>query len=142
MRLHEIRRVLKPRSEVFAYAADFANTAAWDPAVLSARRADSGPLQVGAKFELEVKFGPATIPMTYWITEIETDYRVLLEGRGKELDAVDEIRFIDDGENTVIDYTAHLTFHNFVRLIQPLLRPVITRAGARAVDGLVAELEG
>ena len=142
MRLHEIRRVLRPRTEVFAYAADYANTAAWDPAVLSARRADTGPLQVGAKFELEVKVGPATIPMTYWITEIESDYRVVLEGRSKELDAVDEIRFIDDGENTVIDYTANLTFHNFVRLIQPLLRPAIRRAGARAIDGLVAELEG
>lgn len=142
MRLHEIRRVLRSRSEVFAYAADFANTEAWDPAVLSARRVDSGPLEVGAKFELEVKLGPSTIPMTYWITEMETDYRVLLEGRSKELDAVDEIRLIDDGENTVIDYTAHLTFHNFVRLMKPLARPVVRRAWARAVDSLVAELEG
>lgn len=142
MRLHEIRRVLRSRSEVFAYAADFANTKAWDPAVLSARRVDSGPLEVGARFELEVKVGPSTIPMTYWITEIETDYRVLLEGRSKELDAVDEIRLIDDGENTVIDYTSHLTFHNFVRLMKPLARPVVRRAWARAIDALVAELEG
>lgn len=142
MRLHEIRRVLRPRGEVFAYAADFVNTQDWDPAVVSARQVEPGPLGVGTKFELEVKVGPTTIPMTYWVTEIEPDYRVVLEGRSRELDAVDEIRFIADGENTVIDYTARLTFHNFVRLVQPLARPFLRRAGARAVDGLVAELEG
>lgn len=142
MRLHEIRRVLKPRPEVFAYAVDLGNTHEWDPMVVSARQVDSGRIGVGARFELMLKIGVITIPMVYEITEYEPDYRVTLVGRSSSLEAVDEIKFLEDGDNTIIDYTAHLTFRNFVRFGAPLLRPFLRRAGSRSVDALVATLEG
>lgn len=142
MRLHEIRRVLKPRTEVFAYAADLSNTVEWDPSVVTATQIEPGPPRVGTKYELEVRFGGATMPMVYEITELEPDYRVLLRGRSGRLDSVDEIKFIDDGENTVIDYTVTLTFHDWLRFVGPLARPSIRRAGSRSIDALVAVLEG
>lgn len=142
MRLHEIRRVLKPLPEVFAYAANLANTAEWDPVVVSAEQVDSGGVGEGTRFELVIRFGAATFPMSYQITEYEPDYRLTLVGRSDHFDSEDEIKFLEDGENTVIDRTANLTFHNFLRLARPVLAPFIRRAGSRSVDALVANLEG
>jgi hypothetical protein len=142
MRIHEIRRVLKPRSEIFAYAADLANTEHWDPMVVSARQLDSTQVGTGAKFEMVVRFGGVTIPMVYEIAEYEPDYRLLLEGRSSGLEATDEIKFLEDGNNTIIDYTSNLRFHNLLRFAEPVLAPFIRRAGSRSVDALVAVLEG
>jgi hypothetical protein len=142
MRLHELRRVLKPRPEVFAYAADLANTKEWAPVVISARQMDGGGVGVGTRFELVTKFGAVTIPVVYQITEYEPDYRLTLIGRGANLETEDEIKFLEDGENTIIDLTAYLSFRSYVRFAGPLLAPFIRRAGSRSVDALVATLEG
>jgi hypothetical protein len=142
MRLHEIRRLLKPRSEVFAYTANLANAEEWDPRVVSARKVDSGRVGVGTTFDLVIRFGAVTIPIVYQITEYEPDYRLTLIGRNDNLETEDEIKFLDDGDNTVIDHTAYLTFRNYVRFARPLLAPFIRRAGARSIDALVATLEG
>jgi hypothetical protein len=42
----------------------------------------------------------------------------------------------------VIDYTADLTFHNWIKYVDPLLSPFMKGVGRRAVDGLVAALGG
>lgn len=142
LRLHEIRRVLRPRPEVFAYAADLANTEEWDPLVVSARQLDSAGVGVGAKFELDVRFGAFTVPFVYQITEYEPDYRLTMIGQNDNLETEDEIKFLEDGDNTIIDLTSYLIFRNYVRLAGPLLAPFIRRAGSRSVDALVATLEG
>lgn len=142
MRLHELRRVLRPRPEVFAYAADLANAEEWDPIVISARQVGSDPVGPGAKFELVVRFGAASIPMLYEIAEYEPDYRVVLAGRNDHVEVVDEIKFLDDGEDTIIDYTGNLHFSGYFKFAGPLIAPFIRRAGRRSVDALVANLEG
>jgi carbon monoxide dehydrogenase subunit G len=140
MRLHEQRQVDRPQKEVFDYTADFSNIADWDPGVAASRRLGTGPLGVGTRFELEVEFGPSTIPMVYEITAFEPHRRVVLTGRGKTLEAVDEITFQAVGEDTIIDYTADLRFLNWVRFAIPFVSPLLRRVGERAVDGLVSAL--
>lgn len=142
IRLHEIRRVLKPQPEVFAYTAAFDNSADWHPSIMTAKQVSDGPPGIGTTYEVEVRFGGAKLPMTYEVAEFEPHYRLVLKGRGPNVEAVDEVRFIEDGENTVIDYTTTLNFDNWVGFVQPLARPVIKRVGARAIDALVASLEG
>ena len=75
------------------------------------------------------------------ITSYELYDRVVLIGRGATLDATDEIRFRTEGNETVIDYNADLSFHNLVRYLAPVMSPLIKRTGTRALDGLVAALE-
>ena len=57
------------RDAAFAYVADFARQAEWDPNTLSSRRIDDGELGVGARFALEVRMGRRTSVMEYRITE-------------------------------------------------------------------------
>lgn len=141
VRLHETRLIDRPIAEVFDYTADFDNIENWDPGVASSKRLDDGPLGVGSRFELMVSFGASQIPMTYEITEYQPNERVVIIGRGEKLEAVDVIEFEDQGDGrTVVDYTADLSFHNFVKYLTPVMGPVFKRVGEKAVDGLAEAL--
>lgn len=50
---------------IFEYLATFSNTAEWDPGCLEGKRADSGPLGVGSKFDLVTTFKGSKSNMTY-----------------------------------------------------------------------------
>lgn len=141
VRLHERRWVRRPQREVFAYTADFSNIENWDPGVIRSDKVGDRPIGVGSEFLVEVKFGLATDTMTYVISEYEPDSRVLLTGRSEKLTAVDEIRFASEGDMTMIEYTADLTFTNLMRYFVPLMRSLLKRIGERAVDGLAAALD-
>lgn len=141
MRLHETRQIDRPLAEVFAFTADFANSEKWDPGVASSRRVGDGPAGAGSKYDLMVSFGSSEVPMTYEITTWEQDSRVVLEGRGETLEAVDEIKFASKDGGTFVDYTADLSFTNWIRFVVPLMSPLLKRVGRRALDGLVETLE-
>jgi len=141
MKLHEIRHIDRPLGEVFAFTADFSNAERWDPGVASSKPIEAGGPGVGSRYEVMVLFGSREIPMTYEITELERDSRVVLEGRGATITAVDDIRFEEKDGGTLVDYTADLRFTNWMRFITPLLAPALSRVGEKALDGLVETLE-
>jgi len=125
----------------FEYTADFSNIEKWDPGVAASVKRGDDPVGLGSEFDLDVVFGRRRIPMTYTITELDPPHRVVLVGKGEKLDAIDTITFsaVDDG--TRIDYEADLTFHNFVKFIEPLLGSVFKRVGEKAVSGLSVALD-
>lgn len=139
--LKETRTVPRPQSEVFAYVADFANSAEWDPGVAAASRIDSGPLKVGSAFSLMVKFGGRQVPMLYTITALEPESRVVLEGVGDSLVAIDDIRFSAEGGGTRIDYEADLEFKGLLRFAVPFMGGALKKVGEKALDGLASTLQ-
>ena len=141
MRLTERRRVRRPQPKAFSYTADFSNIEKWDPSIVASRRIGEGPLGVGSRFTLDVRFGNRVLPMTYEITSYEPYDRVVLIGKGATLDATDEINFRTEGDETVIDYKADLSFHKLLRYLAPVKSPLMKRTGRRALDGLVAALD-
>ena len=142
MRLKEQRTVTRDLNHVFAYTADFSNIEDWDPGVTKSTKVSDGPVEVGTRFDLDVRFGSKTVPMTYEVTIYEPPHRVVLVGHGETLDAVDEIRFSSRDGRTVIDYTADLEFRNFIRFLTPVMGPTLRKVGEKALDGLVAALDG
>ena len=142
MRLHETRNIDRPSPEVFDYVADFSNIESWDPGVASSEKVSDGPVGVGTKFDLVARFGASEIPMTYEVTRYEPGHRVTLVGRGGSLEAVDDIVFEPVGGGTLVDYTAAITFHGWVRFVAPLMSPMMKRVGGRALDGLVSVMQG
>ncbi len=127
-----------PVEAAFAYTADFSNIAKWDPGVVESRMVSDSPVGLDSKFELLVAFGPRRIPMTYTITAYEPSRRVVLEGIGGPLRAVDEIRFLPAEGGAEIAYTAELEFTGPVRLF--FIRRVLEGVGNRALDGLAEAL--
>ena len=91
--LHETLETTLPIDDAFAYVADFSNSAEWDPGVATARRLDTAPLQIGARFALDVRIGGRVAPMEYRISVFEPSTRVVLLGSGSGVTAVDDIRF-------------------------------------------------
>lgn len=141
MKLHETRWVELGKSEAFDFTADFANIEDWDPGVVSSKKIGDGTVDVGTKFEVEVKFGLGTEPMVYEITEYEPHDRVVLVGVGDKLEAIDEIKFSTHDKMTLIDYTAELTFQGLMGWVAPLISPVLKNVGIKALDGLVEALD-
>lgn len=135
-RLFETIQVPRPTREAFAYTSDFANSEQWDPGVASSVRLTAGPPAVGSRFRLVVVFGPSTTVMEYRITDFDPPRRVVLEGAGGSVHAIDDIRFAPARQGTRIDYTADLTLSGLGGLTEPLIRPLLERTGRRAVDGL------
>jgi hypothetical protein len=142
MRLHETRTVDRELDYVFAFTSDFANADIWDPGVESSEQVGEGPARVGTEYRLVVRFGSRRIPMTYVITAMEKNTRGVLLGKGPTVTAIDVISFESSGNTTIIDYTADLTFDNWIRFVEPLVAPFLRRfVGRKALDGLVTALE-
>ena len=140
IRLQETIEVPRPINEVFAYASNFGNIAQWDPGVVASRKISQGPVGVGTEFALRVRFGPRSIPMTYVVREYEPPKRVVLEGKGDSIHALDDIGFASTPGGTRITYTADISMLGAFSCVEPWLKGPLDRVGKNAVRGLRAAL--
>lgn len=138
--LKEARLVGASLQDAFDYTADFTNIENWDPGVASSIRTDAGDLGVGSSFDLMVKFGSRQSPMKYTISHFDPPHRVVLEGEGATLTAIDDIRFTRVEGGTQISYTADLHFQGFMRLVAPFIGKTLDKVGRKALDGLAERL--
>jgi len=125
-----------PAGEAFAYLADFANAAEWDPGVASADMIGSGPVAVGTRYRLGIRRGERIVPMEYRITALEAPRRVVLEGTGSNIRAIDDIRLEPTPEGSVVDYTADITLTGLLRFVQPFLGGTFRKIAEDASDGI------
>lgn len=140
--IHEQITTTLPPERAFAWIADFANAATWDPGTQRSERLDSGPVGVGSRFALDVHMGRRIAPMEYRITVFEPDRRVLLVGEGSGVSAEDDIRFEPvDGGGTRIDYRADIRLGGLLGLVQPFLGGAFRRLGRNAAQGMQTTLD-
>ena len=135
-RLHEVIEVPRSCAEAFRYTANFGLIEQWDPGVTESEKLTPGALAVGSRFRVVVKAGLGTSEMHYTITRFEPPHRVVLEGKGGAIHAVDDIRFVEAGGTTRIDYMADITLGGAAGRAEFLLGPVLERAGKKAMAGL------
>jgi carbon monoxide dehydrogenase subunit G len=140
VQLRETRLIAVPIDQAFDYTANFANLQEWDPGIAASARTSKGPVGLGSRFDVLATFGSRQIPMVYEITEFDGPHRVVLEGTGGALTAIDEIRFTAVDGGTQVDYTADLEFSGLMRLFVPFLGGVMRRVGEKALDGLESRL--
>jgi hypothetical protein len=94
----------------------------------------------GTRYQLGVRMGRRVVPMTYRITAFERPTRVVLEGAGGNVDAVDDIRFTPKAGGTVVDYTADIRLRGWMRLIQPFVGGTLAKIGRDAATGMTRAL--
>ena len=141
-RIHETLDTPLRIEDAFAFVADFANAAAWDPGTVSAERIDAGSVGTGARYRLKVRMGRRVAPMEYRIVVYEPFMRVVLEGRGSNVTARDEITFAarpDSG--TRVDYVADIQLRGWMRLLQPFAGGTFRKIGRDAREGLQRSLD-
>ena len=127
--------------EAFAFVADFANSAQWDPGVATSERLDDGPLRVGARYRLGVRMGSRVTPMTYEITHLEAPRRVVLAGEGSGVSATDDISFDAVEGGVTITYVADIRLRGALRLLSPFAGGAFRRVAERARAGMQHTLD-
>ena len=140
-RLHEQIETPLSTDAAFAFVADFANSSVWDPGTATSERLDSGPVGVGARYRLGVRLGGRVAPMEYRIAVFEPPNRVVLNGEGSGVSAVDEIRFEPVANGTRVDYTADIRLGGWMRLLQPFLGRAFSKLARNAAEGMKRELD-
>lgn len=135
-RLLETARTSLTPSEAYAAVGDFENVAQWDPGVARAAKRTSGPVEVGTIYDLELTYRDRSLEMSYTVTELVPDEKIVLEGTGGVIHAVDVISFAPDGQGTLVTYQADLTLKGIARMFQPLLRNRLAAVGVAAGNGL------
>jgi carbon monoxide dehydrogenase subunit G len=140
-RLVETLETRLPIEETFAFVADFANSAAWDPGVASSERIGDGPVAVGSRYNLGIRMRGKVVPMVYEVTAWEPTRRVVLAGEGSGVKAVDEIVFTPTATGTRVDYTADIRLMGWMRLAQPFAGGAFAKVADDAVRGMKQALE-
>jgi len=135
-RLQQTILVPCPIEAAFRYTADFGNIEQWDPGVSESERLTPGPLRAGSAFRVRVVFGPSSTDMEYVVRELDPPRRIVLEGGGGSIHAIDEIRFTAENGGTRIDYAADITLGGVGDLARTFIEPLLQRVGKRAIDGL------
>jgi hypothetical protein len=143
--LREIIEVDVPVGEAFAAVADFSSSERWDPGVAKARLvkpgagADAG---VGAEYALTVTFRGKPSKMTYTTTAYAAPRRVVLEGVGAKLRAIDTIEFEPtESGGTRINYMADLRLIVAAKIAGPFLGGACEEMGNEAITGMRSWLE-
>jgi len=135
-RLHETIEVPRRSADAFRYTANFGLIDQWDPGVTESEKLTPGVVAAGSRFRVIVKAGLGKSEMHYTITRFEPPHRVVLEGKGEGIHAVDDIRFEEAGDGTRIDYTADITLGGAAGKAEVLLGPFLERVGKKAMVGL------
>lgn len=139
--LKEVVQTTLPLERAFAYVADFANTASWDPGTVDSRAVEGGGPRVGSRYALAVRVGGRVTPMEYEITALEPNERIVLAGRGSNVQAVDDIRFAATELGTRVDYTAEIRLTGMWRFIEPFAGGAFNKIGREARQGMKHALD-
>jgi carbon monoxide dehydrogenase subunit G len=140
MRYARAIEVTTPPAETFAYLADFTNTAEWDPGIAEARRLTPAPTEVGSRFEIVAVFRGNRQRFEYVVTELDEGKRIALHGDGEKAVSDDVMTVSASGAGTRVLYEADIRLKGPLRVVEPFMRPMFTRMGNKALDGLAAKL--
>jgi carbon monoxide dehydrogenase subunit G len=135
-KLHRMITVPGAPDEVFAYIADFANAAEWDPGIVSAERTDHGPIGVGSGFELVARFAGRELTTSYLVTEYDEPNGIVFVGGTSNFTSTDTITVTQAVDGVQIGYDAVFELHGLLRFAEPLLKGRFAKLADDAVAGL------
>lgn len=130
----------KPLEKVFEYFADFTKTTHWDPAtVITTRTKGQGDL--GTEYVNRSMFLGRETEVTYVVTNLEQNRRIVLRGENQTVVAVDSISFETTANGTEVTYEATFTFKGAAKIIAPFLKNAFKKLGDEAAVGMQQALD-
>ncbi|OBI05303.1 polyketide cyclase [Mycolicibacter heraklionensis] len=123
----------------FAYLADFTTTELWDPGTITTVRVwgDGG---VGTRYRNTSRFAGRVSTVDYVVTARRPGRSIDLRGENASVILRDTITVAARQTGCVITYRVTFAFQGWLRWIEPLLRPAVTRLVDDGVRGLRGEL--
>ena len=139
--LHEQVETSLPLAAAFSFVADFANAARWDPGVVSSTQTTEGPVAVGTRYRLGIRMRGTVSQMDYEVTAYEPNRRVVLQGNGSGVAAIDDIRFEATPTGTRIDYMADIRLRGLLVFASPFAGGAFRKIARDARDGMQRTLD-
>ncbi len=132
-----------PAADVFAYLADFASVALWDPGVRSAELVSGTTGTTGAWYRVVTVFLGRPLPLEYEVLSADPPSgqyagRVELEAHTADFRSHDVITVTPTDTGCSVTYDADLALKGLRRPFDPLLRVAFSVIGDRARRGLAA----
>jgi carbon monoxide dehydrogenase subunit G len=141
IRISKSVTVATPLEDVFAYLADFSNTAEWDPGVDSATRTSGGEIGPASTFHLVTNFRGRQIPVDYEIASYDPPNRLVFVGEGKRFAGTDDIQLTPIDDNTTkVTWTADFALKGIGRLFESFMKGTFEDISQHALDGLGDQL--
>lgn len=134
----EVRSDVAPDA-VFAYLADFTTTQRWDPGTIRTVRV-SGDGGVGTRYQNTSRFAGRVSSIDYVVTALRPGRSIDLRGENDSVIVCDTITVAAQPSGCLITYRVRFAFQGWLKWIEPLLRPAVTRLLDDGVRGLQGEL--
>jgi carbon monoxide dehydrogenase subunit G len=126
-------------SETWRRVSDVRTWSSWDPGVLAVQRL-SGDGGEDTRYLVWVWAGMVPTPMRYRVLVADPESRLVLEGAGGAIRAVDDIRFTDTGAGSMVHWRADLSLRGPLGPFSKLMVPVFRAVGRSAMSGLALHL--
>lgn len=133
-------RFRRPPAEVFDFLADVRNERRWHPQLRSVEKVSEGPIGAGTTFEADYK---QIGRMRVEITEYERPRRLGFRATSRSMDMRRVLfTFTEAADGTDLSLELEAELRGFMRVLEPLLRPMIRRGVAGRADEMRPALEG
>ncbi len=115
--------IARPRTEVFDLMADARNETVWNSQVASSELVSDEPIGLGSRF-VTVNRGQS---YDATITTYDPPHEIAFDVVGKTLKIVGRFRFADLSGNTVLRAHFDMTPLGFMKVLLPLMSPMVRR---------------
>ncbi len=115
--------IARPRTEVFDLMADARNETVWNSQVASSELVSDEPIGLGSRF-VTVNRGQSYVAT---ITTYDPPHEIAFDVVGKTLKIVGRFRFADLSGNTVLRANFDMTPLGFMKVLLPLMSPMVRR---------------
>ncbi|MGK5684851.1 SRPBCC family protein [Actinoplanes sp. URMC 104] len=121
------------------YLTDFANTAAWGPAVRQTTRNGAGPIVPGSSWHQVCRILGITTELTYTLVLAEPG-RLVFQGRNEGATCLDEVTVRPAGTGSEVTYRVELEMHGLAKLATPVIKMELEKLGAAGAAALTEAL--
>lgn len=129
------------QGQAFDYMSHLVNFADWDPNVRRVEQVVGNGPALGAVYDVTVNGVRGEMTLRYHVVEFDPPRRLTVRATTAAVVSEDRIEVVEGPRGSVVTYDARLGFRGALRLLNPLLGPVLRRIGRRAEAGLRRRLE-
>lgn len=125
----------------FRYLADFTNLPAWDPGITSVEKLTPGPVGVGSRYRVAMRFLGFPTTLDYHVETHEPGKRAVLVGRAPGTLATDTVTVSANRNGARVRWQAEISLAFPMSLADPLLSWLFSSSVTAAVANLKRELD-
>jgi hypothetical protein len=126
----------RPVEEVFDFVADERNR--YDPRIQRAEKLTDGPIGRGTRFRSETKSAGRTVGLVVEITEYERPCRLATSAETSSMTIRSTLDFDRVPEGTRVRWSSELEPRGALRIVKPILAPIVRRQA----ESIYAHLKG